>query len=212
MRTEELIRALATDGTRRPMSLGKSVALALAAGVPVSVATLLIGIGFRPDIMDVIETWRFDFKFVVTLALAMTAAVLALRLSRPGAATRAAKAATLIAPALLATAVVYELAVIPRQARMDLAIGTNAVHCLLLIPLFSAPILAALLYALKRGAPGDPGMAGMAAGLFASGIGAAIYALQCTDDSPLFLAVWYTIAIALVALTGVLAGRRVLRW
>ncbi len=212
MKTDELIRALATDGTRRPASLGRSVALALAAGVPVSAAILLFGIGIRPDVGEAIATWQFDFKFVVTLTLAVAGAALAFRLVRPGAAARAARAATLIAPALLAAAIVYELATVPAEAWLRLAIGTNAIHCLLLIPLFSAPILMALLHALKRGAPDAPGQAGMAAGLFASGIGAAIYALQCTDDSPLFLGVWYTIAIALVALTGMAAGRKMLRW
>lgn len=212
MRTDELIRALATDGARRSPSLGRSVALALAAGVPVSMAILFLGTGVRPDFMDVIHTWRFDFKFVVTLALAVTAAGLALRLVRPGAPAGAARLAMLTAPALLAASVVYELAAVPARDWARLAIGTNAVHCLVLIPLFSAPILAALLYALKRGAPDEPATAGLAAGLFASGIGAAIYAAQCTDDSPLFLALWYVAAIAIVALAGRAAGSRVLRW
>lgn len=194
------------------MSLGKGVALALLAGLPVSAAILLIGLGLRGDIAAALATWRFDFKLVVTLTLAATAALLVLRLSRPGAATRAAKAATLAAPVLLAVAAGYELAVIPADAWRRLAAGTNAVHCLLLIPLFSAPILAALLFAMRRGASAEPGMAGAAAGLLASGLGAAIYALQCTDDSPLFLAIWYTAAISLVALSGAMAGRKMLRW
>jgi hypothetical protein len=173
---------------------------------------VFLGSGPRADIAAVVETWRFDFKFVVTLTLAATAAALALRLSRPGANVSAAKAAMLAAPALLAAAVVYELAVVPADGWLRLAVGTNAVHCLLLIPLFSAPVLVALLFALRRGAPGKPEMAGLAAGLLAAGLGAAVYALQCTDDSPLFLAVWYTIAISFVALAGGLAGRSVLRW
>ncbi len=212
MKTDDLIRALATDGARRPVSLGRSIALALAAGVPVSAAILLFGIGVRPDVGEAIATWQFDFKFVVTLTLAAAGAALALRLVRPGAATHTAKAATLIAPALLAAAIVYELATVPAESWLRLAIGANAIHCLLLIPLLSTPVLIALLYALKRGAPDAPGQAGLAAGLFASGIGAAIYALQCTDDSPLFLGVWYTIAIGLVALAGMAAGQKMLRW
>ena len=37
---------------------------------------------------------------------------------------------------------------------------------------------------------------------------ATLYASHCTDDSPLFVATWYTIATALVAAVGALAGSR----
>lgn len=51
-----------------------------------------------------------------------------------------------------------------------------------------------------------------AAGLAAGAIAAAIYAWHCPDDSPLFLATWYMIAIAGVTVGGALLGRRLLRW
>ncbi|MEA2988814.1 MAG: hypothetical protein QOG83_1525, partial [Alphaproteobacteria bacterium] len=46
----------------------------------------------------------------------------------------------------------------------------------------------------------------------AGALGAAIYAAHCPDDSPLFIAAWYSIAIAVVAAVGAAAGRWVLRW
>jgi hypothetical protein len=55
-------------------------------------------------------------------------------------------------------------------------------------------------------------MTGAVAGLFAGALGAVLYATHCPDDSPLFVAVWYGLAIAAVALIGALAGRRLLRW
>ena len=72
--------------------------------------------------------------------------------------------------------------------------------------------LAGLVWALRRGAPENPTMAGAAAAFAAGGIAAAIYAWHCPDDSPLFVATWYTIAIAVVTGAGALAGRRLLRW
>ncbi|NJO33150.1 MAG: DUF1109 family protein, partial [Rhodospirillales bacterium] len=54
--------------------------------------------------------------------------------------------------------------------------------------------------------------AGAVAGLLASGLSAALYATHCPDDSPLFVAVWYTLAVGAVVVVGALAGRRVLRW
>ncbi|WP_348647537.1 NrsF family protein [Rhizobium leguminosarum] len=41
---------------------------------------------------------------------------------------------------------------------------------------------------------------------------ATIYALNCFDDSPLFVATWYPHATALVATAGYFAGNRCLRW
>ena len=50
------------------------------------------------------------------------------------------------------------------------------------------------------------------AGLAAGGLAAAFYASNCTDDSPLFVALWYTLAIGIVTGAGYLAGKRWLTW
>ncbi|MFC6491272.1 NrsF family protein, partial [Nitratireductor sp. GCM10026969] len=57
-----------------------------------------------------------------------------------------------------------------------------------------------------------PALAGAAAGLLAGGLAATFYAAHCTDDSPLFVAVWYTIAVAMLALVGAAIGSRLARW
>jgi len=64
----------------------------------------------------------------------------------------------------------------------------------------------------RHGAPAHRGLAGAAAGLAASAVGAALDAWHCPDDSPLFMATWYTLAIALVTLVGYGIGRKALRW
>ena len=43
-------------------------------------------------------------------------------------------------------------------------------------------------------------------------VAAALYAIHCNDDSPLFVATWYTLAIGLTTIVGSLLGRRFLRW
>jgi hypothetical protein len=55
-------------------------------------------------------------------------------------------------------------------------------------------------------------LAGAVAGLAAGGIAATLYAAHCTDDSPLFVATWYTLAIAILTGTGAFAGRVFARW
>ena len=212
MKTDQLIDALVADHGFLQASVGRAMLLALAVGLPVSVVFLLFGTGVRPDITDAVVTWRFHFKLMVTLVLAASGAYLALRASRPGAEIQVARTLVYAAPVLLGAAVIFEMLTVPLSSWAHYTMGKNALHCLVLVPTFSAPMLIALVIALRRGAPTSPGLAGIAASLMASGFGAAIYALQCTDDSPLFLAVWYVAAISILVLCGRTAGRRLLNW
>ena len=84
--------------------------------------------------------------------------------------------------------------------------------CLTFIPLIGLGPLGLFIAALRYGAPTRPGLAGAVAGLAAGGLAATFYAAHCTDDSPLFVATWYTIAIAALALVGAVAARRFARW
>jgi len=45
-----------------------------------------------------------------------------------------------------------------------------------------------------------------------AGLAATLYASHCTDDSPLFVMTWYSIATALVAAIGAFVGSKVLRF
>jgi hypothetical protein len=90
--------------------------------------------------------------------------------------------------------------------------GTNSTACLLYIPLIGAAPLGILLLALRHGAPTRPAAAGTVCGLLAGGIAAAFYAAHCDNDSPLFVAAWYPIAIGVLAAVGATAARRTARW
>jgi hypothetical protein len=91
-------------------------------------------------------------------------------------------------------------------------VGTNSRTCLTAIPLMSLPLLAATLAGLRQGAPSRPALTGAVAGLFSAGLAATFYASNCTDDSPLFVITWYSLAGAIVASLGALAGSKVLRF
>ena len=80
------------------------------------------------------------------------------------------------------------------------------------ILLLSLPMLAASLWALRRGASVHPALSGAAAGLLSAGLGTGLYAFFCIEDSPLFYGVWYVLAILGVAALGALVGARLLRW
>jgi hypothetical protein len=212
MRTDELILALGADAKPRGPSLTGRVLLALVIGGGVSLVLFMATIGPRPDFMPAMHTMRFGLKFLDTLALLTPAFLLCLRMSRPEV-TANTMLAWLLAPvALLAVAVAVELVTVPSDLWMRKLIGRNWYHCLSLVPLLSLPPLGALILALRAGAPRFPGLTGALAGLAAAGAAATIYATNCNDDSPLFVATWYPLATAVVAGLGTLAGRRWLRW
>ena len=212
METDALIKTLARDAGSRAVPLGRAWALALALAVAAAAAVFLLTLGPRPDIAAAAQTLRFPFKFVVTLALAGSAGWAALRLSRPGADTRRGAAWLLAAPLLLLVAVGLELFAVPPAQWEARLVGTNNLLCLVSIPFIGLGPLALFLAALRHGGPTRPGLAGAMAGLFAGGLAATFYAAHCPDDSPLFVATWYTGAVAILTLAGAVAGARFARW
>src|SRR6185369_7901738 len=165
-------------------------------------------LGPRSDIATAAETPRFLFKFVVTITLAVSAFGLVRVLSRPEETSRRAILYLATAPALVIMAVIVELFLVPQDAWSAKLVGTNSVMCLTYIPLMGIGPLAMFLFALRHSAPAKPTLAGAVAGLLAGGIATTFYAAQCTDDSPLFVATWYTIAITSLALVGAVGAHR----
>jgi hypothetical protein len=212
MKTEDLIGALAADAPTVSEPIGRTMWLATAAGAIVAAVIFFLAIGVRPNFVSAIETPRFLFKYVFTLTLLASAMGLVLHLARPGAVPTAWVKALAAAPILLALAATAELFALPSSEWMPHLVGTNARVCLVLIPALSLAPLIALILALRQGAPTHPTLAGATAGLVAAAIGATLYASHCQDDSPLFVATWYVIAVAIMALLGALLGTRFLRW
>lgn len=68
--------------------------------------------------------------------------------------------------------------------------------------------LATTLFVLQRGAVTRPTLAGAIAGLAADSRRSHLYALNCTDDSPLFMLAWYVPATLVVMALGVLGAHR----
>jgi hypothetical protein len=84
--------------------------------------------------------------------------------------------------------------------------------CLLCIPLFAVIPFAALIRALRQGAPTNLIRTGAIAGLVAGALGATAYAFNCADDSLPFIAIWYGGSIALCTFIGAKLGPKLLRW
>jgi hypothetical protein len=212
MDTDQLIRTLAADNTHRSRPVGFSLMLALLAAAPVSLLMFFAELGVRPDVMVAIHNPFFNLKFAVTLALAISAIAVSLHLSRPEASLRGFGWLLLIPAGILTAGIGGEMMMPQRLPMMTRLVGKNSWMCMTAIPALSLPILAGALIGLRRGAPARPAVAGAIAGMLSAGLAATLYASHCTDDSPLFVATWYTIATALVAAIGAMVGARLLRY
>jgi len=212
MKTDDLIARLSADQPPPQRPAGQSLALATVLAIVCAAMAMLLTTGVRPDFASALGTWRFDMKFVVTLTLASSAFFLLRRAIYPEGFERAPVWIILAAPALLLAAVLYELAVLPASAWRPALVGTNWLHCLTLVPLFGVLPLVLALWGIRQGAPSRPALTGFLAGLLAGGLGAAAYAANCPDDSPLFVMTWYPVGILVLGAIGALVGVRVLRW
>jgi hypothetical protein len=211
MKTEQLVASLVADraGSTRP--LGRSVGWAVLAGALVSLVIFAVEFGPRVDLAAAFATWRFDFKLLLVLTALLAASAACLAMARPVVIARWRW--TVLPILFLAVALLgVELVAVPAGTWQARLIGSNALDCLMAIPLFALAPLAALLLALRRAAPASPTRAGAAAGGLAAAVAATIYAFHCFDDSPLFVLTWYPLAAIPVIVAGAVAGHRLLRW
>jgi len=211
MKTDDLIRVLASDvQPSQPLSLrlgaGLVPALVLAA------VALWLTLGFRGDLPSAVRDPLSAMRWVLSLALGAGGVGLALVLARPEGRPLArvwpVGAVALVGLALWG----WALLATPPEARQMALVGKTMTACLVTIPILSILPVAAIMATLRHGATTAPRLAGAAAGLGGGGLAAAIYALHCTEDSPLFYVTWYGLAILGVTLVSALLGQRLLRW
>jgi len=212
MDTDQLIRTLAADNAYRARPVGFVLALLLLAAAPVSLLMFFAELGVRPDVMTAVHNPFFDLKFAVTLALAAAAITVALHLSRPEASLRSFVWLFMVPAGLLIAGISGEMMMPQRLPMMTRMVGSNSKVCMTAVPMMSLPLLAASLIGLRHGATTRPALEGALAGLLSAGLAATIYASHCTDDSPLFVAAWYTLSAALVTVIGALVGSKVLKF
>jgi hypothetical protein len=211
MKTDDLIAALVADRAASGRSLARRLAFALTGGGLLSLGLFFAAIGLREDLAPALTTWRFDLKLGLVLLALVLAFGLCRALASPVAPPHPGRRLLPLAAAAV-VAIAAELFILAPSAWGTHLVGTKWLVCLTAIPMLSLAPLVAVLLILRSAAPASPALAGAAAGLLASAAGAALYAFGCFDDSPLFVATWYTLAALLVTVVGALAGHRLLRW
>ena len=212
MKTDQLINLLSTN--LEPVKRGetkRTLTWTILAGGLAAVCLMLATVGLRPG-----GGWFFSgyllLKLLFMLILIGAGAALLAKLVSPGQDGRKLYTVILLAFLAIGSAGVCALLLGPPGARDQMMMGSQWATCALCIPLFATVPFAALIWALRRGAPTNLTRTGAVAGLVAGALGAVAYAFHCPDDSIPFIALWYGGMVALCALLGAMLGPRLLRW
>jgi hypothetical protein len=212
MKTDQLINMLSTN--LEPVKSGhikKTLALTLIAGAVAAFCVMLSTVGLRTDGGGV-HPWFLALKLLFMMILVGAGTALLAKLIRPGQDGRRLYLAIFLVFVAIGLAGVVALAVQPSAAWGRMIMGTQWAMCALCIPLFATVPFAALIWALRWGAPTNLRRAGAVAGLVAGALGAVAYAFHCPDDSIPFIALWYGAMVALCAGIGAILGPRLLKW
>jgi hypothetical protein len=211
--TDDLIARLSADlrPVRRGIMWQLLIGALLVGGILAAIAMYMM-LGLREDIATAPTTMIFWTKSFYTFALAVFGGCATIVLARPDGRTRWPWIAAIGLAILLAVGASLQLMMMPPEQTMHLIVGGSALVCPFYIIGLSMPVLAGVLLVLRRMAPARPTLAGFAAGLFAGGAGAWVYTFHCGENGMMFLTLWYTLGILVVAALGALIGRFALRW
>ncbi len=211
MKTEQLIDMLARGAGAAPrVNPALRLVPVVAVGAALSAAAAMLLLGLIPREMYALPAPWIKLAYAGLLALA--AAWLAVRLSRPVARVVAPARSVALVVLGMAALALWSVAVAPSGERLATLLGDSWLRCPVDVFLLSLPTLAGTLWMMRGLAPTRLREAGFAAGVLAGAVGAAAYALSCLETSPAFIGVWYTAGIVLAGALGTWLGPRVLRW
>ncbi|WP_064692792.1 NrsF family protein [Rhizobium aegyptiacum] len=212
-KTDDIIERLASDLKPVPRNaLWRVFALGIAPALGLSLLLMLVILGPRTDMADVLTLPVFWIKSAYNALIAAAAFAAVFRLSRPdGSEGRFFGLLAVIFAAMAAVAAI-QLLTEPVQAYRLLILGSSTLHCPPLIVGFAIPVYAGTVWALRRAAPVDMRLTGFVAGIAAGGAGAWVYSWFCTENGMPFVLIWYSLGILLTGALGAVTGPRLLRW
>jgi len=211
VKTDTLIEMLARQAGPAPdFPVGRHLAAAASLGLLASSVLALALIGPLPA--AVFYTAAPWIKLVYAVLLLVGTSALAARLSRPVSSTVMARAAVTSVFLLMLLAGAVTLITTPEGGRWSALLGQTWWICPWMLMMLSLPALTAILWAMRSFAPTRLKQAGFAAGLVAGVLGAMGYSLACPETSVAFVAIWYSMGIALTGWVGQWLGPKVLRW
>jgi hypothetical protein len=209
--TDGLIHGLARQAGTRQLSdarvFKRMLIVATLISLGLSVATVLLLVGTRPDFAAAVRGAPFAYKVISMLALGIGGLFLASRAVLPGSG-RLTALALVPAVALLAFRAATDHSGLSFMGNSDI----SPHECVMTILTVSLPPLVVLLGVMRAGASTRPALAGAIAGMLSGALGACAYALACKNDAGLYVALWYPLAILGMTGLGAAIGRRALAW
>ncbi len=213
MKTDELIDMLGTNVEPVKGGQFRNVFLiALAVGVAAASCLMLALFGVPTDALGGELLGLKVLALAFTLGLAAAGASFLIKAARPGeTGRRSLFLIGLIFLAILSVGAVA-LALAHPAAWTGMLFGPHWATWLICIPVFAAAPFAALIWALRKGAPTNLVLTGAIVGLVAGALGAAVFAFHHPGGSIPFIVLWYCGPILLFTLLGAILGPRLLRW
>lgn len=210
LNTNDLIGSLARQaGSGRvagPRGFNTVLIVAALCSFAISVALVVAVFGIGPDFATGHHA-PLIYKIVSMLMLSAGGLLLASRVALPG-------SGRLTVMALLPAAVALAFRAATDQSGLSV-LGAETISvpgCILAILIASVAPLTILIGVLRLGAPTRPALAGAIAGMLAGALGATAYSLACRNDGGMFVAIWYPLAVLVVAALGAIIARRALAW
>jgi hypothetical protein len=192
--------------------LRNTILMALAGGAVMAFCLMLAIFGVPADALGGENFGLKVLALAFTLGLVGASANLLVRLARPGDPGRQPLIPIGLLFLAMLVAGVVALLLADSTSWGGMIFGPQWVACLICIPLFAIAPFAALVWALRKGAPTGLARTGAIVGLVAGALGAAIFAVHHPSGSIPFIILWYGGPIVLCALAGAILGLRLLRW
>jgi hypothetical protein len=213
MKTEKLIEMLSSGVEPvRGGELRNVVLTALAGGAVLAFCLMLVVLGVPAGTLGGAQFWLKLLALAFTLSLVGASANLLVRLARPGDPGRKPLLPIGLLFLVMLLAGLVALLLAHPASWGGMVFGPQWAACLICIPLFAIAPFAALVWALRRGAPTGLVRTGAIAGLLAGALGAAVFAVHHPGGSIPFILLWYGGPIALCTLAGAILGPHLLRW
>jgi hypothetical protein len=211
MRTDDMINLLVQDLPNPAQDVRTMLLRWWPAAAAVAGGTFLAIAGIRPNLATT-YLWPWLMKLAFGAVLALTAIIGTLQIARPEAQTHTASRWLIGVAVFVGLIIATDLFRHGLDALHERLFGRGVLSCLTVIPMVAALPLLASMAALRRGATTAPMAAGALAGLASAGLAILAYGLFCNEDSPLFVAAWYSFAAVISAVAGALLGRTMLKW
>lgn len=213
MANEELVNRLA--GELEPVSrwrAGRELLL-LALLAAIELALFIAAGSMRDDMGTAVDHPSFWWKIVSLGLLALTGSVTAVASFDPmlSPRRRMTLVAVMVGLALLAGWLIDALGS-PAAGLMHRLDWRHGLDCVLWILALSIPPLAAFALLARRGAPARLHASALLVGVASAAWGGFVFAFRCPFDDPLYVAVWFAIAGAVITVVARLLLPRIARW